>query len=79
MKAVIKFYGIKCKAKINDTDFELIGKNEFTQLLLDIYLLLVFMLIQMSNFFLRLFNANEIRALKIGIIEELKDSENKVE
>ena len=70
MKALVKFYGIKCIAKIRETDFELIGKNEFTQLLLDIYMLIIWLIIHFSNLFL----VKKIPCLKLGIIEEIEEN-----
>lgn len=45
----VKFYGIKCEAKISDTDFELIGKNKVTQKLLDLYTILIFFIVRNSS------------------------------
>lgn len=66
----IKFYGVICNAKIGESDFELIGKNNLTQKLLDLYRGLVFNLKDFKNWFLSLFGIESNLNWKIEVLDK---------
>ena len=66
----IKFYGIICNANITEYDFELIGKNKFTQLLLNIYRGVIFYLKDFKNWILSIFGIDSNLDWKIEITND---------
>lgn len=68
----IDFYGVVCKAKITEYDFELIGDNKITQGLLDFYSGIVLAIKNFNNWFLSLLGIDSNVEFKIKIINKIK-------
>ena len=73
---IIKFYGVKCYAKLYDDTFETIGKNRVTNWLLDKYALIIVAGISASSFVLSLLCIDHTTDFILKVVAERKSHEN---
>lgn len=72
---IIKFYGVKCYAKLYDDTFETIGKNRVTNWLLDKYALIIVAGISASSFVLSLLHIDHTTNFILKVLAVRKENE----
>ena len=69
---IIKFYGIKCRARITADSFELFGKTKVTQFLLDCYFWVILRMIEVNSFICGNLGIEYTTDFRLDVIEEVR-------